>query len=634
MQKLFSKLQVWVFWTLTSLAFMLAAVWPVGAAAQTETQTVTYDRAELNFTPSQTIPMTGWSNGGLPANSLSKRAREGDNKLIVAWARFSFDQSKFGSEPLAIYTENNREGVIVYLNGIEILRNSPNDSARVIGWNTPYLAPLSKALLKSGSNEIIVRASSRSDLNLSIGQVKIGAHRALVQLYNRQFLLRISGPLAANVTMLFLTCAVFLLWLIRRQEHTLLWIALTGVFWFIRDYHFFAYEAPIDARLFLEVSYYSVFFAMAASLSFCVDFLKLPNRRAIILILFGLCILLSIGRFISVQSHGLDGFYNLGALLITAGITGLMVQSWRREPSADHPLLILVVILIVVLSIHDLGRSSSLNLWEGMGFHAQPFVGLLLFTVFLVSIGRRFVDALREVERANQTLEIRVETARQNLAISELARRELEVQAAIESERERLMREMHDGIGSNLITALAIAKQADESPRTIATLRRAISDLKITVDSLAPVEGDLVALLANFRHRLEPDLREAGIKCLWKVEPCPTLPWLDAVNALVMLRIVQEAISNILVHAQANVIEIGARPSQLEGHDGIETWIRDDGIGFDTQGLSSGRGLGNMGARAALLGGKFIQSSRKGIGTRSVLWLPLRRALLAAPLSI
>jgi signal transduction histidine kinase len=590
------------------------------ALAKSAPSTITYDRAELNFTLSQTIPKSGWTPTILPANTLSTRARQGSNETIVAWARFNFDPSTFDKVPLALFTENNRDG-------IEILRNSSDDKARVMGWNTPYLAPLSPALLKAGQNEIVVRASSRYNLNLSIGKVQIGSQKDLTDSYNKQYFARISGPLAANITMLFLTFAVLLLWLIRQQEHTLLWVALTGAFWFIRDYHFFAYEAPFDSRLFLEVSYYAVFFAMAASLSFCVDFLKLPNRKYIILFMFGLCILLSIARFITVQVHGQDSVINLLSLLIVVGVTGFMIQSWRKTPTPDHPLLISVVTLIIILSIHDLGRSSSLNLWEGMGFHAQPFVGLLLFTVFLVSMGRRFVDALTHVELANQTLEIRVETARNELAKSELARQELQVLNAVESERERLMREMHDGIGSNLITALAIAKQADESPRTIQTLQRAISDLKITVDSLAPVEGDLVALLANFRHRLEPDLREAGLKCVWKVEPCPALPWLDAVNALQMLRIVQEAISNVLAHAKASTVEIGAKPSLLNEAAGIEVWVHDNGVGSEANQTKSGRGVGNMLARAASLDGQFSRHSTSTSGTKVVLWLPLTRQI-------
>lgn len=617
--------QVWAFWALISAFCLLGLlVWSIwhGPARALPSVLVLQD-AELNFTPTTSIPASGWISAKLPANALSTRALPGEDGVINAWARMSFNGSQFGNRALAIYTENNRERLVLFLNGMEVFRNSPDDNAHVLGWNHPYLAPLPNVLVNDARNEIVVRVSSRADLNMSIGQVEIGPHDILAKRYHLQNMLRISGPLAANFTMLFLTAAVLILWLVRRSEETLLWIAMTGVFWFIRNYHFFTYQAPIDPKIFGEITYYSIYFAIAASLSFCVDFLKLPNRKLIIKLMFGLCFLFSIWRFIAVQFQVQDAFVNLAALLIVVGVTWLMIKDWIRNPTPDHALLVTAVVSIVILSVHDIGRSANLNWWDGMGFHAQPLIGLLLFAVFLVSIGRRFVDALNDVERANQTLEARVATARRDLAQSELARRELEVLNAIESERERLMREMHDGIGSNLITALAIAKQADESPRTIQTLRRAISDLKITVDSLAPVQGDLVALLANFRHRLEPDLREAGLKCVWKVEPCPSLPWLDSVNALQMLRIIQEAVSNVLVHSNASSIEIGAKPATFDGEDGIETWISDNGVGFDLKIVSRGRGISNMKARAQSLAGQFLRESKLKEGTKIVLWLPL-----------
>jgi hypothetical protein len=228
-----------------------------------------------------------------------------------AWARMSFTLGQFQNQVIALYTENNREGVIMFLNRTEIFRNAPNDNARAMGWNHPYLVPLPKSLLRNENNEIIVRVSSRKDLNMSIGQVRIGPQAELVKVYNLRHWLRISGPMAANFTMLFLTGAVLLLYLLRPTEPTLVWIALTGFFWFIRNFHFFAYEAPIESKLFMEISYYAIFFAIAASLSFCVDFLKLPNRKFIVWMLFGLCFLLSLARLIVVSGNGPDGLINL-----------------------------------------------------------------------------------------------------------------------------------------------------------------------------------------------------------------------------------------------------------------------------------------------------------------------------------
>jgi signal transduction histidine kinase len=627
-QKLFSRPPVWVFWTLISLAcFAVSACSSLATPREAASSLViTMSKAELNLNPARDVPTNGWIAETLPANGLSRRAQPTKDGAINAWARMSFTTAQFQNQPVALYTENNREGVVIFLNRTEVFRNAPNDNARVMGWNHPYLVPLPKSLLRSDNNEIIVRVSSRQGLNLSIGQVRIGPQAELVKVYNFQHALRISGPMAANFTMLFLTVAVLFLYILRPTEPTLVWIALTGVFWFIRNFHFFAYEAPFDPKLFMEVSYYAVFFAIAASLSFCVDFLKLPNRKLIVWMLFGFCIFLSLLRFVVVSGNGPDGLINLASLAIVVVVTMLLIKDWFRRPTLDHGLLVSSVLIIVGLSIHDIGRSTSLGWWDGMGFHAQPYIGLLLFSVFMVSIGRRFIEALNAVELANHTLEVRVASVRAELAQSEFARRELEVINAVESERERLMREMHDGIGSNLITALAIAKQADESPRTINTLKKAISDLKITVDSLAPVEGDLVSLLANFRHRLEPELKEAGLNCIWKVQPCPSLPWLDAVNALQMLRIIQEAVGNVLVHSGATQIEIGAMPYSHSGQSGVQTWVADNGQGLSQSShISLGRGFGNMRARTLSLNGdiQFISSAEQGL--KVLLWLPLMR---------
>ena len=207
--------------------------------------------AELNFTPSTTIPADGWIPTRLPANALSKRATPNADGVINAWARLSFDEPQFDNRALALYTENNREGVTIFLNGNEIFRNGPDDNARIMGWNRPYLVSLPESLIKKKRNEIVVRVRSGENLGLSIGAIEIGPRYILERHYNFQNNVRIFGPLVANYIMLFLTVAVIMLWLARRSEPTLLWIALTGGLWFVRNFHFFAYQSPIDSLIFM-----------------------------------------------------------------------------------------------------------------------------------------------------------------------------------------------------------------------------------------------------------------------------------------------------------------------------------------------------------------------------------------------
>jgi signal transduction histidine kinase len=188
-----------------------------------------------------------------------------------------------------------------------------------------------------------------------------------------------------------------------------------------------------------------------------------------------------------------------------------------------------------------------------------------------------------------------------------------------------MMREIHDGIGSSLLTALANAKHRNESPDTIATLTRSLTDLRIGVDSLEPIGGDVVALLANLRHRMERELKGAGLTFVWKVNAAPPLPWLDPVGALHILRILQETIANCLRHSEGATIEVRCGPSSRDGAAGILIEIADNGIGFDPAGTSRGKGLANMAARAEALNASFSCTSAIGAGTTISIWLPLER---------
>jgi signal transduction histidine kinase len=283
--------------------------------------------------------------------------------------------------------------------------------------------------------------------------------------------------------------------------------------------------------------------------------------------------------------------------------------------------------LMVFFGVYDAILAGSGTVWSGNDFYLALFNGFFYCLAFLLTFGVRALRAFTDLSAANATLEKRIAETRAELAKSEAARQELVVGRAIASERERLMQEMHDGIGSNLITALAVARQQNQPSSTIKTLGRALADLKITVDSLEPVEGDLVALIGNLRHRMQGDLRDAGVVCRWEVDECGPLEWLDAPNALHVLRIFQEAIGNVLSHSGATEMRIGCRVETLGGVAGIAAYVSDNGHGFDTTDESPGKGLASIRARAKALHGSLTSTSEIGKGTVITLWLPYQRHL-------
>jgi signal transduction histidine kinase len=166
-----------------------------------------------------------------------------------------------------------------------------------------------------------------------------------------------------------------------------------------------------------------------------------------------------------------------------------------------------------------------------------------------------------------------------------------------------------------------MVEQGRLSAGEVATvLRECIDDLKLTIDSLEPIGQDLVTLLATLRYRLGRRLEQAGLTLEWRVGDLPSLPWLDAVTALQVLRIIQEALTNVIKHAGARTIRIATEVSGTE----VQVRISDDGVGFDGNVSGGGRGLMNMRRRAEQLGGQ-VEFAREAGWTQVTLRLPVDR---------
>jgi signal transduction histidine kinase len=256
-------------------------------------------------------------------------------------------------------------------------------------------------------------------------------------------------------------------------------------------------------------------------------------------------------------------------------------------------------------------------------FYFTPHFALLFALTCIFIMFRRYLHAMDEIETVNVKLEERVQAREAELAESYERLREVAHKQTLSEERSRLMQDMHDGLGSSLTSALRVAESGTGSNEELKeVLKSCIDDLKLTIDSMEPVEADLLLLLATLRYRLGPRLKSAGITLRWEVTDTPKLDWLDPRNSLHILRILQEAFGNILKHTRATEIRVA---TDVEGQ-WVRVMIIDNGPGFDVQEarLRGGRGLANQERRAAELGGQLrIEASEAG--TQLTLLLPVRR---------
>lgn len=207
---------------------------------------------------------------------------------------------------------------------------------------------------------------------------------------------------------------------------------------------------------------------------------------------------------------------------------------------------------------------------------------------------------------------------------------------AVEQEKSRLAREIHDGVGREIVNAilgLEIASRLAQSGsnyeevrvcvrENIDLLRSAMDSTRLLVFETRPWTvdeeggGPLTDRLTEYAHRFAD-----------RAQVVVDIRLDDAVNGLsqtaafTLLRVMQEALNNIAKHAQARRVVI--RVKCPLGHFGL--MVRDDGCGFDTSALaaSSGMGLSGMRERARQIGGRVDIVSRPGAGSTVMLAAPL-----------
>lgn len=255
------------------------------------------------------------------------------------------------------------------------------------------------------------------------------------------------------------------------------------------------------------------------------------------------------------------------------------------------------------------------------GFLLSTFVRPATYLSVLILLMYKLASSLNRLDKANDVLRTRLAEQEAELLALHAKEKTLVGQAVREQERQRLMRDLHDGLSGYLVSIIAMCeKQGRETDIDIErTARDALEDLRLVVNSLDLGNTDLPLALAGFRERLTPRLRRLGVKLTWSMDRLPEIQGVTPGNALSVLRILQEAVTNALKHGPARNIRI-------EGVAGPGDTALISVINDRCQDVSSGKGngLSNMHRRAHKLGGEISTTQSEN---RYELRLSLPRSL-------
>lgn len=277
----------------------------------------------------------------------------------------------------------------------------------------------------------------------------------------------------------------------------------------------------------------------------------------------------------------------------------------------------------------DLARAKELLPYSllSMTHWVAPFLAM---SIGLLA-SERLVRYLRYKKEA--AWQLKQELAAQKIQLATY-HEEIQVQREkilLTEERQRLVRDMHDGLGSQLISASALLKSGPihetRSAELSALIDHALLDLRSMLDVFSSprqvgdgeTQDTVSLLLAMLRHRLAPVFRSQGIQFTWQTAAMPHEFLASDQDRLQLLRLLQEACTNTIKHARAKSVTMSTHVSESV----IVFEVKDDGQGIDAAKADAvkrpGHGMANMADRAARLGAELVvESSSDGTCVRVI----------------
>ena len=197
--------------------------------------------------------------------------------------------------------------------------------------------------------------------------------------------------------------------------------------------------------------------------------------------------------------------------------------------------------------------------------------------------------------------------------------------AAQERERRRVARELHDEVGQALT---AVVLQLDRAVGTAPeaeiveareTVRATLEEVRGIARRLRPEALDDLGLASALAALTNDMTRRTGLLVERRI--APETPQLEPDEELVVYRVAQEALTNVVRHAATREARLALHVR--DGH--VELEVSDAGAGFDLAAGPGGAGLLGMRERALLIGADLAVSSAPGEGTSVRLRLAARR---------
>ncbi len=525
------------------------------------------------------------------------------------------------AEPYGVYFSRVGNISEIWLNGALLSRNGDLGSANVADHaKAPHHVLIPSQLLQK-DNLFRIRIHADAGRRGGLSTLTVGPEAQVRERFDAAYHWRVTGSMAVAVFSLVMGVMALVLWGTQNdhgqnqgfmRDGLYLSAGVAELCWMVRLSDVALVHPPLPWPWWgvLQTTAYAGWICCAAL--FChhvAGWHRLPSMPRVRIGLWSLFLSAVLASYWSLTRHDalyLTAWYGLASFFFI-GFGCFYFWAAARRPTTERVLVAMAGLLNVIVGFRDwLVLRASDNFAEASWMRYSSVLFGLALGYIVITRFRRVSAQARDLMANMAAKVIEKEQA------LELSYRQLELLAREQertAERTRILRDMHDGVGSHISAAIRQLQSGRSSNELLLqTLRDSLDQLKLSIDAMNLPPGDITALLANLRYRLEPRFVASDIELQWEVDLLPPLARLDAQAMRQLQFMVFEALSNVLQHAHASVLRIELRATP---GGGAQLRVVDNGRGFDPDRVKR-KGLTSLRERAAAIGARLGVVSAPG----------------------
>lgn len=527
-------------------------------------------------------PDTGWQTVQLPDTWKHRWA----DHIGSVWYRIEWNYlcPNQNNTPIALSISSINMAGEVYLNDELFWQDRSLQEPLSRSRDMPRYWILPASALKHDNNTLWIRVVGKPLLSAGLGDIYLGEpHQVLIEYENALQQKRI-------IIFMRFICAgtlgiiCFLIWLFRRQETAFGWFAFGCLFWVLFIFLMLKTETAPFANTLIMAKLSSIL-QLLYVMCFCLYTWRFANKtfRLAERLLWGCAIIMTLLIGIAPYSHLSWLLPTVFIYVVSLFFVNCMFYpyiAWQSKQIEQY-ILAGCLTLFCVLGIYQFFVGE----WKINSFIARPIAPIVALFI-ATSLALRLSRNIKKVEQFNQTLEQNIQQVKHELSTSLNKQHQLELKNTRLQERIHLAHDLHDSLGGALVRSMIMVDQSKvtlTNQQFLSMLKLLRDDLRQVIDSGssngAKVPDTPALWGASIRRRFSQLFDEIDINSHWSF----TAHWqfqLTAFECLTLLRVAEEALTNIIKHSQAKNVRVALYYTDTPQ---LVLEIEDDGIGFDIE---------------------------------------------------